>query len=90
MKTVLTEEQRKHLPSLQWLYMGQRGSGRTTLLAHVLIQTVLETGMKQRIVDHYPYKRADGLLAREIEVIIGENNLPLKVNRVSLTLEKAH
>jgi len=86
MKFELTKEQNKHVQSLQWLFTGPRGSGRTTLLAYVLIQTVLETGVSQRIVDHHPDKRADQLLAREIEVIIGENDLPLAVNRVALTL----
>jgi len=74
MKFELTKEQNKHVQSLQWLFTGPRGSGRTTLLAYVLIQTVLETGVSQRIVDNNPDKRAEQLLAREIEVIIGEND----------------
>lgn len=82
----LTKEQKKHLKSLQWLFMGQRASGRTTLLAYVLIETVLKTGREMRIFDHHPEVRADVYLANVIDLIIKENKLPLEVSRRSLIL----
>jgi hypothetical protein len=86
MKIKLTNEQKKHLKSIQWLYMGARKSGRTTLLAYVLIQTVLVTGQEMRIVDHYPDIRADKNLADIIDLIIKENELPLEITQSGLKL----
>ena len=87
MKIKLTPEQKKHLKSLQWLFMGARRTGRSTLLAYVLIETVLKTGQEMRIIDHYPSKQADNYLAEIIQLIIKENELPLEITN-SLILRK--
>ena len=85
-KLNLTKEQKKHLKSLQWLYMGDRASGRTTLLAYVLIETVITTGQEMRIIDHYPSRHADMNLAQIINLIVLENKLPLKISLSKLSL----
>lgn len=86
MKIKLTKEQKKHLKSLQWLFQGARASGRTTLLAYVLIDTVLKTGQTMRIIDHHPNRMADRFLADIIVRIICEESLPLTVNNTTMTL----
>ncbi|RJQ33865.1 hypothetical protein C4568_03630 [Candidatus Parcubacteria bacterium] len=85
-KLTLTKEQKKYLPALQWLYTGERASGRSTLIAYALIETVLRTGQSQRIIDHHPSTHSDMFLARTIEALLEENKLPLKVNRSTLML----
>lgn len=87
MKIKLTKEQKKHFKSLTWLFLGPRQSGRTTLLAYVLIDTVMATGQKMRIIDHHPTKHADAHLAYIIDIIIKENELPLKISRMGEFLE---
>lgn len=82
-----TKEKKKHLDSLRWLYMGPRASGRTTLLAYVLIETVLKTKVSQRITDHFGNVQSDMYLARVIERLIEEGNLPLYVNKSRIVLE---
>lgn len=77
----LTTEQKKHIDSIRWLFKGAFGSGRTTLLAYVLIETVLETGQTMRIQDHHPSKMADLRLAGTIDQIIQREKLPLMVNK---------
>lgn len=84
----LNKEQTKHLKSLQWLYMGTRASGRSTLLAYVLIETVLKTGISQRIIDHHPSVHTDRYLQDTIGRIIEAYKLPLKINRMRMLLER--
>lgn len=84
----LTKEQRKHIKSMQWLFTGSRGSGRTTLLAYVLIDAVLCTGQEMRIIDHVPSRTADMHLANLIDMIVSKNELPLEISFSSLILKK--
>lgn len=87
MKQELTKEQKKHLKSIQWLYTGPRQSGRSTLLAYVLIDTVLKTGQEIRIIDHYSSRMADKMLAGIIQSIIETDELPLEISNISLSLK---
>ena len=87
-KFKLTKEQKKHLNSILWLYQGARATGRTTMLAYVLIDTVLKTGQHLRILDHHPSVRADRNLAEIIDQIIKMEKLPLKISHLDLTLRR--
>ena len=87
MKIKLTAEQKKHLKSIQWLYAGARGSGRTTLLAYALIDAVLYTGQDMRIIDHYPNRQADMNLASLIDTIIKGDDLTLEISKEGLILK---
>ena len=84
----LTKEQKKYLKAIQWLYNGPRASGRTTLLAYVLIGMVIETGQDMRIVDHYPSVHSDRHLAEMIQHLIEDNHLPLEITYSRLMLKK--
>lgn len=86
MKIKLTKEQKKHIESIRWLYSAPRCSGRTTLLAYVLIECVMETGEKMRIIDHHSSRQADMYLASIIHNLIQENELPLKIDNNGLYL----
>ena len=92
MKIKLTKEQKKHLKSIQWLLdpICNRRSGRTTLLAYVLIDIVLSTKMTVTLKDHYPNRMADLVLKKTVEQIIQENELPLKINHSCLELSYNH
>lgn len=87
MKIILSPEQRKHFKSLTWLFLGPRQSGRTTLLAHVLIDVVMVSGQRVRIIDHHPTKEADRHLARLIDTIIEVNKLPLRISNTGDFIE---
>ena len=50
----LSKEQAKHLDSLRWLFgEGPRCSGRTYLLACVLIEQAIETDRDIKLLDHH-------------------------------------
>ncbi len=87
MEIKLTKEQQKHVKTLRWLYSGPRGSGRTMLLAYMMIEAVLTTKQEMRIIDHHPQIHADVYLSRIIADIIDKNELPLEVSRSQLRLK---
>ena len=48
----LTLAQRLAYPVLQWIFFGQRASGRSVLMAHVMIRGAIETGREVWLTDH--------------------------------------
>ena len=87
-KLNLTKEQTKHIKTLLWLYdeIGNRRTGRTTLIAYALIFSVLKDKKTRRIIDHFSSQQADNLLKPIICEIIEHNKLPLKVIHSTLEL----
>lgn len=87
----LNKEQTKHFKSIWWLFsedIKDRRTGRTTLLAYVYIMKAMDGG-KVYIHDHFGHNSVTySVLAREIDKMIRDNKLPLKMNFNSLTLEK--
>lgn len=65
----LTIFQQMALPVLRWFFFGQRASGRTHILAHVLIERAIETGEPVDVFDHEMRNNPRGadLMARVIE-----------------------
>jgi hypothetical protein len=91
-KLQFTPIQKKHLKSIEWLFSeGNRAEGRTTLLAYIYIQKALK-GYRITIIDHsfitletgYPGNR---YLAKKIEDIIHDNNLPLEIEKTTFILK---
>ena len=82
----LDKEQKKHLKTIKWLMNGPRQTGRSTVIAYALIESVLQRQHSIPIRDHYPNNNADHLLARRIQELIVDNDLPLVVSIPSLTL----
>lgn len=70
----LTKLQVKYLPAISWLVKdGNRGQGRTFLLAVAFIQEAIETGGIVRVFDHYPDP-----------VSVRQNLMPLIKNIISM------
>ena len=54
MPVILTKEQRKHYKSIQWLFNGPRGQGKTVLLCLVLLEKAADfPGEWIKIIDHH-------------------------------------
>jgi len=54
-KIVLSPKQKEYLPALEWLFLGagNRGEGRTFLMAYVFIQKALNNpGKEIKVFDH--------------------------------------
>lgn len=58
---VLSGQQRKYYPAIQWLVNdGPRASGRTFVLCFALVVKAIQTGQRVHIMDHYEkYRERD-------------------------------
>jgi hypothetical protein len=73
MKIELSKEQAKHYESIKWLISeGQRGSGRTYLMALAFVEKSIYEGGWVRIFDHTPYEIAQKQLLMQIDNIVSK------------------
>lgn len=49
----LTVEQQKHLESIDWLFNGPRGSGRTYLVCVTALLNLINGGYESHVIDHH-------------------------------------
>lgn len=97
-KTKLTPLQEKHLESIRWLIShrnSDRRHGRTFVLAYALLLEALDTPNEINIIDHtvWSISRDNHKIGRMvllplIQEIILENDLPIRISKSNLTIQR--
>ena len=66
----LTDYQRKHLKTVQWLVSNERVTGRTFVLAWAFVEKAMKNkGELVRVFDHEPWRAATENLIKQIRTI---------------------
>jgi hypothetical protein len=86
----LTEIQAMALPSLRWFFFGSRGSGRTTVMAWVLILEAVATGQEISVFDHatpeFGYHTKRNILDVIARIMEDEPHYELTISRVNSSI----